>query len=158
MATSSLAPQGAAFLYDAAHKGLSEQWQWIDALDTKAGVVLAADGLLAGLLFTSDSFLWLAPTWTSVAITVLLLGSLTLALLAFATRRYETAPDVEDLVRFNHLSSDQIQWRALSDLLFALEVNESKMAQKSNLLFYSGLMLLVTVVLFGAYFVNALIP
>jgi len=37
----------------------------------------------------------------------LLLGALTLALLAFATRRYEIAPDVESLRRQMNASSDE---------------------------------------------------
>jgi hypothetical protein len=114
--------------------------------------------VIAGLLFSNDSLLWLAPTPLSVAITGLLLVSLLLALLSFATRRYETGPDVEELIPVRHISPEEMEWFVVPGLLFAIEVNESKIAQKSNFLFYAGLSLLATIVLFGAYFLNALIP
>ena len=55
------APQGASFAFDNAARSLDEQLGRIESLDAKAGVLLAADGVLAGLLFATDSVLFQAP-------------------------------------------------------------------------------------------------
>ena len=54
-------PHGASFAFDNAAKALDEQMGRIESLDAKAGVLLAADGVLAGLLFATDSVLIQAP-------------------------------------------------------------------------------------------------
>jgi len=148
---------GTSFLYDSALKGLEEQWVWIDALDTKAGILLGAGGVVAGLFFARRSILWFAPTWLGVAVAVVLLVSLALALLSFATRRYERAPDLEALVGSDERTEAALKAEELPHLLLALSINEPKIALKASLLFYSGLTLLVSVALFGAYFVYELL-
>jgi hypothetical protein len=45
---------------------------------------------------------------------------------------------------------------ALADLLDALEMNEPKIAQKANLLFISGLGLMLAIASFSGYFVSQL--
>ena len=148
---------GTSFLYDSALKGLEEQWVWIDALDTKAGILLGAGGVVAGLFFTRRSILWFAPTWLGVAVAVVLLVSLALALLSFATRRYERAPDLEALMASDETTEAALKTEELPHLLLALSINEPKIALKASLLFYSGLTLLVSVAFFGAYFVYELL-
>ena len=54
-------PQGASFAFDNAAKALDEQLGRIESLDAKAGILLAADGVLAGLLFATGSVLVQAP-------------------------------------------------------------------------------------------------
>jgi hypothetical protein len=54
-------PKEADFAFDNASKALGEQLQRIEALDAKAGILLAADGVVVGLLFAADSVLLDAP-------------------------------------------------------------------------------------------------
>lgn len=49
-------PQGAEFAFDSAIRSLDDQLSRIDALDAKAGILLVADGILAGLIFGRDAF------------------------------------------------------------------------------------------------------
>ncbi len=44
-------PQSAAFAFDIAREALAEQLARTDSIDSKAGILLAADGLLAGLIY-----------------------------------------------------------------------------------------------------------
>jgi cytochrome bd-type quinol oxidase subunit 2 len=147
-------PQSTRFVYEEARRALQEQMRWIDALDTKAGVLLAAGGLIAGLLITANSPLSSAPEWIVMGTALLLLGALVLAVLAFATRRYETAPNLEALVSvMSENQDDFLRWMALPDVLEALEINESKVSEKAAYLFYAGASLLLGIVLFGGYYV-----
>lgn len=43
-------PLGAPFAFEMALRSLDEQLERINALDTKAGVLIAADGVIVGLL------------------------------------------------------------------------------------------------------------
>jgi len=157
-ATSLPPPQATGFVYDQARRALEEQMRWIDALDTKAGVLLAAGGLIAGLLIAADSPLEDAPVWVVMATSLLLLGALVLALLAFATRRYETAPNPEALVSSMADSrDDQLKWMVLPDILEALEINEAKVSEKAAYLFYGGASLLLGIIVFGGYYVFELV-
>jgi hypothetical protein len=158
MATAAAPPPGVDFMFETAVRALDEQMRWIDALDTKAGVMLAADGVIAGLVLTRGSLLLRAPEWVGVLVAVLLFISLVLALLSFSTRRFELAPDISALVpAARSTSAESLRWTALPDVLVALEINEPKIGQKANLLFYSGAGLILAVGLFGGYFVSQLL-
>ncbi|MDP9222581.1 MAG: hypothetical protein M3P18_01755 [Actinomycetota bacterium] len=158
MAITATPPPGVDFLFEAAVRALDDQMRWIDALDTKAGVLLAADGVIAGLVLTRGSMLLGAPAWVGVLVAFLLFISLVLALLSFSTRRFELAPDLSALVPAARTSSGpSLRWAALPDILSALEINEPKIGQKANLLFYSGAGLMVAAGLFGGYFLSQLI-
>lgn len=99
-------PPGAAFVYDTALSSLKEQQRSIDALDTKAGILIAANGVIASLVLVADSLLAKAPTSAAITISALIFLSLALALLAFGTRRYEIAPDVNELAPMMLLGED----------------------------------------------------
>jgi hypothetical protein len=151
----SLPPPGTDFLFERAARGLDDQMRWIDALDTKAGVLMAADAVIAGLVLSRDSLLLQGPWWVAVAVAGLLLMSLLLALFSFSTRRFELAPSVASLVPAVKAggTAAEMRWRALTGLIEALEINEPKVSQKANLLFFSACSLTLAVGLFGGYFV-----
>jgi hypothetical protein len=154
MTMTSPTPPGTDFAFDTAIRGLADQMRWIDALDTKAGVLMAADAVLAGVVLTRGSILLGAPVWLGVAVAVLLLSSLLLALLSFATRRFELAPDIPGLASAATVESERsLRWTALPAVQEALAMNEPKIAQKANLLFCSGCALMAAAVFFGGYFI-----
>jgi hypothetical protein len=159
MTTSSPPPQGTDFLFETALRSLDDQMRWIDALDTKAGVLMAADAVVAGLVLTRNSLLLEASPWVGVAVAVLLLISLLLALFSFSTRRFELAPNVSALLPAPNSGSTAgtMRWTALTDVLGALEVNEPKLGQKADLLFYSAVGLMLAVALFGGLFIFRLV-
>lgn len=154
MTMTSPTPPATDFAFDTAMRGLADQMRWIDALDTKAGVLMAADAVLAGVVLTRGSILLRAPVWLGVAVAVLLLSSLLLALLSFATRRFDLAPDIPVLVSAATVESERsLRWAALPAVQEALAMNEPKIAQKANLLFYSGCTLMLAALFFGGYFI-----
>ena len=158
MAQTGLTPRGVSFVHEAASKAYEDQMKWIDALDGKAGILMAGDGVIAGLIMTQGSVLTKSPTPIAVIVTVLLFASLGLALLAFGTRRYEVAPDIDQLLpQMPHLDDDALRWIALKGYVNALDVNESKVEQKADLTFYSGMTLLGAIVIFGGYFIYFLV-
>jgi len=61
MAIGSSAPRGINFTYTQAEKALDDQLRWIDQLDGKAGVLLAAGGVISGLILSNDSVLFASP-------------------------------------------------------------------------------------------------
>lgn len=154
MAQIGLTPQGVGYTHDAALKAYDDQMKWIDALDGKAGILMAADGVIAGLILTENSILAHSSRGFAITVTILLLASLVLAILAFSTRAYETAPDVDQLIpQMQHLDDQSLKWIALNGFVRALDVNEFTVERKAELLFYSALALLGTIVAFGGYFV-----
>lgn len=153
-----LTPRGITYTHDAASKAYDDQMQWIDALDTKAGMLMAADGVIVSLVMTTESVLTRAPTIVGVTTAACLFLSLVLALLAFSTRRYEVAPDVDRLVQqMQHLDDSALRWIALEGLVNALEVNESKVDKKAGYLFLSAIGLLGAILVFAAFFIYFLI-
>ncbi|MGH2728972.1 MAG: hypothetical protein ACRDJI_00020 [Actinomycetota bacterium] len=148
------APQGIRFTYETASKALDDQLQWIETLDTKAGILMAADGVVVGLVLTRGSFLQGAPAGLATAGALLLFASFLMALLAFATRRYETAPDLAALLALLRTGDDDfLRWNALPGIVGALDVNESKLGQKADLLFVGNLLLLGGIFVVAGYFI-----
>lgn len=92
-------PAGASFAFDVGLRTLDEQLRRIDALDTKAGVILAGGGVLAGFLFTRGSVLMRAPLALGVSVAGALIACLIAALVAFGVRRYSFVPSVRAVVR-----------------------------------------------------------
>ena len=158
MTTISPAPPGIAFVFDTAIRSLGDQMRWIDSLDTKAGVLMAAEAVIAGLVLSRGSILLETPAWVGVAVALLLLTSLLLALLSFSTRRFQLAPNLQALVAAaNTGSAESLRWGVLPAVLEALEINEPKVAQKADLLFYSGCSLMLATATFGASFILQLL-
>jgi hypothetical protein len=60
-------PRGASFAYAVAEQSLDEQLGRIEALDAKAGIVIATNGVLAALLFGRSSLLLGMPELMSEA-------------------------------------------------------------------------------------------
>ena len=158
MAHPGMTPKGIEYAHEAASKAYDDQMQWIDALDTKAGILMAADGVIVSLVLTADSVLTRAPILVAVVITIALFISLVMALISFSTRAYETAPDIERLLQqMQHLDDGGLKWIALEGLSNALEVNESKVDRKSGYLFLSAMGLLLAILVFAFFFVYFLV-
>jgi hypothetical protein len=150
---------GGDFAFDTAVRAFTDQMRWIDALDTKAGVLMAADAVLAGLVLTRGSLLLDAPAWVGVLVALLLFVSFVLALLSFSTRRFGIAPDVSALASEAATTApSSLRWTALSDIVDALEMNEPKVGHKADLLFASGIGLMLAIASFGGYFISQIFP
>ena len=146
------------FVYAEAAKALDQQMGWIDALDGKAGVLLATNGVLIGLVVSATDALADAGTVVAVALMALVLGSLVAAGVSFATRNYVVAPSLDDLVVL--MDSDpsvNLRAVALPSILNALEVNEPKVNQKATWLSAAGALLLVAAILFVGQFVYSVV-
>ena len=144
-------PAGAAFAYTTSLRSLDEQLRRIEALDSKAGILLAADGVLAGFLFTRGSVLLEAPGWIGILAAIAILVSMTLALLAFATRNYIAAPRAQAVARRAAASERWLEWRFLPNVLRAIDANALNLATKARFVGLSVLSLLVGVLTTGAY-------
>jgi hypothetical protein len=145
---------GLGYVHDAARKAYEEQTRWIDALDTKAGILMAANGVIVGLVLSPRSVLTEAPKAVAVAIPALLFASLVFSLAAFATRQYEIAPDVSQIAVFmRNLDEANLRRVGLNSFLRALNVNELKVGQKARLLYCASLTLLAGVLVFASFFI-----
>lgn len=153
MAASKSVPPGSSFAFATAVASLQEQHKRIDALDTKAGVTLAAAGVFAGLVFRGDSILFRGPKVVGIAGTAALMASTLGALLAFATRSYRTAPAAHTVASMMSFPEDWLRWRFLGNVLEAIEVNRSKLVYKARLLAFAQAELLVAVGIIGGYFI-----
>lgn len=150
-------PIGATFAFDNAKYALEEQLQRIEALDAKAGVLLAADGVLAGLLFATSSVLFQAPRVIGIGVAVSLFLSLLFALLALLARKYEIAPSPPAVVGLMEQGDENwLKWRFLGNLLVALDINRNKLVVKARVLIAAIASLGIVVLMLGAYLIYAL--
>lgn len=124
-------PQSAAFPYKTAQRALDEQLRRIDSLDSKAGILLAADGILAGLIFGRETFISRAP----VAVASVAGGGILLS----------AAP------------ADWIRWRLMGNMLDAVDENHRRLRRKTRWLTAGQGLLLVTLAPVGGYFLYALL-
>lgn len=138
-------------------RSIDEQLRRIESLDTKAGVLIAADGVLAGLLFSRGSLLLAAPAWLNTVAAAALLASLVLALAAFANRRYDTAPTAHAVIRLMSAPEGWLRWRFLGNILDAIRLNGRKLTWKARFLTAALFFLIASVTLLGGYFMYALI-
>jgi cell division protein FtsL len=146
-------PRGASFAYAVAERSLDEQLGRIEALDAKAGIVIATNGILAGLLFGRSSLLLTMPELLAALIILLVGSSLLLALIAFATRRYLVAPRPEAVRRLMSAQEDWLRWRFLGNLEETLARNDSRLTRKARWLLASLVSLMLAIVSLSAYFV-----
>jgi hypothetical protein len=144
-------PAGSDFAYEVGVRKLDIQLRRIDALDSKAGNLLAADGLLAGILFGTSSLLVSAPRFVTVLLVASVFGSLLLALLAFASRHYEDAPSPVQAARFARSGETWLKWRFMKQILLAINVNDRKLRWKAGCLAGSLCALVAAVSLLGGY-------
>jgi hypothetical protein len=149
-------PEGAAHAYEVGVRSLEAQSRRVDSIDTKAAVILAVDGVLAGLLFDKGGYLGRAPKLlTSVVITLFLLSFLT-ALRALWTRKYATAPEFAAVMSFMVRDEQWLKWRFLSNIEKAEAENSEKLRHKVAWLKWSTWLLFVDVSLVGAYLLVAI--
>ena len=150
-------PKEADFAFDNASKALGEQLQRIEALDAKAGILLAADGVLVGLLFAADSVLLDAPGFIGIAVAVPLVISVLCALFAFIIRKYEVAPTPEAVIGLMGQGDEAwLKWRFLGNLSQALDINRIKLDSKARRANAASGSLLIVVLILGGYLVVAL--
>jgi len=147
-------PDGASFAFDVARMALDEQLRRIEALG-KAGILIAAGGVLAGFLFGRGSLLLDAPRLIVGIAAITLTGSLVLALLAFWTRRYDVAPRPQALSQLMAAREEWLRWRFIPNVLNAIAVNRRKLALKSAFLTWALVSLIAAVLLLGGYFIYA---
>lgn len=145
-------PRGASFAYSVAQRGLDEQLGRIEALDAKAGIVIATNGVLAGLLFGRSSLLLAMPEFLAGLISLLVGTSLLLALIAFATRKYLIAPQAEAVRELMGWGEDWLRWRFLGNLEEALRENNRRLARKTRWLSLALFSLMLAVIGLIGYF------
>ena len=144
-------PRSARFAYDVVRDALKEQLARIDSLDQKAGIILAAGGIVGGLVLSPDDRLSAFPTWLAILIVVTLVASLLGALISLANRRYELAPTPERVASLAGADEDRLRWLFIGNLLEAVELNRAKLQIKSRWLTASQFALFATVFQLGAY-------
>lgn len=125
-------PPGSGFAYDLGERILASQSAQVDAVDTKAAVILAVDGVIAGFLLRSPFHN--APRTAAIVASSSLLVSLISALLAFWTARYSTGPEFAAVAGRVRGSEAWIKWRFLPNLAEAIQANEVKLKRKNRLL------------------------
>lgn len=150
-------PPGASFAFEIAVRSLDEQLERINALDTKAGVLIAADGVIVSLLAADRSVLTRAPAWIGVLVLATVGTSLILSLLAFTTRRFESAPRPEAVVRLMSADPDWLRWRFLDNMQGALSNNRGRLRTKTRLLSASLTSLIGGATLLGGYLIASLL-
>lgn len=145
-------PRSASFAFDIATRSLDEQLHRVEALDTKAVGLLAADGLLVGLVLGPHGLLAAAPPWLAIAAGIGLIVSLGCALAAFANRGYLLAPEARTIALLASAPEDWIRWRVIGNVLDAIDANRRQLRQKARVLSVAQLILLVALGLVGGYF------
>jgi len=98
-----------------------------------------------------------APRALGVSVSISLLFSILLALLAFSTRKYETAPAPAAVIGLMEQGGDAwLKWRFLGNMVVALTINRSKLERKARLLSSAIGSLLIVVLLLGGYLIYLL--
>ena len=146
-------PQGAAFAYETAMRALDEQLRRIDALDAKAGILLAADGIIVGLVVGGGSLAHDTPAWITSLAGAAVLVSLMSAVGALLNQNYAIAPEPQTVAVLASASDEWIRWRVIGNVLGAVDGNRRKLRRKAQALTFGQLALLVGVGVFGGYFI-----
>jgi hypothetical protein len=141
-------PVASEFAFETAAVRLAGQSSEIDALDAKVGIALAADGVLAGLVFGVRP--GAGSAWIVVTAALSLAGSGVAALLSFWPRRYALVPDVRALATMcaanPHTSSASLKWRFIRNAVEAVERNQRLLHHKVLWLKVSAVALLAAIV------------
>jgi hypothetical protein len=147
-------PPGSGFAYELGERILASQSAQFDAIDTKAAVVMAVDGVLAGFLLQSP--FQGGPTAGVIIASSSLFISLIAALLAFWTARYSTGPEFSAVTDRIQGTEAWIKWRFLSNLAEAIQANNEKLERKNRLLMAALSALFVLVLYVGGYLMYSL--
>ena len=150
-------PQSASFAFDVAVRAVDEQLARIDSLDSKAGILLAADGVLAGLIFVSGGVVAIAPIGLALIVSVTILLSLMCTVVSFADREYLARPRPETVAPLAAAPEDWIKWRLMGTVLRAVETNRARLRSKARWLTLGQAALLVTLLSLGSYFIYELL-
>lgn len=148
-------PPGSGFAFDLGERILASQASLVDAVDTKAAVVMGINGVLAGFLFRAP--LQEAPAAVVLLASVGLLASLSTALMAFWIGRFAKAPEFNAMVERIQAPEAWLKWRFLPNLATAIAANERKLERKTAYLTASISGLLVLVVDVGGYLMYTLL-
>jgi hypothetical protein len=150
-------PQSATFAFDVAVRAVDEQLSRIDSLDSKAGILLAADGVLAGLIFVRGGVVARAPIGLGLIVSVTILFSLVCTLVSFADREYLARPRAETVAQLAAAPEDWIKWRLIGNVLRSVETNRARLRSKARWLTFGQAALLVTLLSLGSYFIYELL-
>lgn len=151
MGAAGLPPKAAEFAFNNAVRVLDGQNLRVDSMDTKAGILLAADGVLAGFLVGADSVLLRAPKcFATVAVILLVLASI-FALGAFYPRKYHAAPVAQAVAddSDNHDDDLALKWSWVGNVLEAVAFNNKALEHKGVLLRFAGAGLAMTLLVLG---------
>jgi hypothetical protein len=147
-------PLSASFAFDVAVHALTEQLGRIDSLDSKAGILLAADGVLAGLIFAREGPLVEAPLGLALVVGASVLVSLASTLISFANRGYIATPRPKTVAHLAAAPEDWIKWRLVGNVLRAVETDRARLRNKATWLTLGQAALLVTLLSLGSYFLQ----
>ncbi|CAN5856519.1 hypothetical protein BH23ACT12_BH23ACT12_04820 [soil metagenome] len=125
-------PPGSAFAYDLGERILAAQSALVDAIDTKAAVVMGINGVLAGFLFRTP--LQAAPELVIVVAAASLLLSLTAALGSFWVGRFSKAPEFKAVTQRIQATEAWLKWRFLPNVAEAISTNDRKLKRKTGFL------------------------
>lgn len=145
-------PKGAEFAYEVAQRSIDDQLRRIESLDTKAGILLAAGGVLAGLVYREGSILAEAPVALGFLASMFLLASLLLALVAFFNRKYRSGLSPQAVTDFAARDGTWLKWRFQKNLIDIWRWNDQRLRIKAALISWSLGFLLATTVTTGGYF------
>jgi hypothetical protein len=144
-------PPGASFAFTAALRTLDEQLRRIEALDSKAGVLIAADGLILALIAGEGGPLAHLTRLLTAGIVASVTISLFTALLSFTTRRYESAPNPDVAIHLMAAEPAWLEWRFLGSLQSAIHENRRRLRAKARLLSFALTALLLGSTLLGVF-------
>src|SRR2546425_9259145 len=154
-------PEAAAFAFENAMRAISQRSALIDPADSKAGVILAADGVFAGLLFARGSIAVNAPRWIAISVAVSLVLSAGSALFALFPRVFAVGArsrSVADSVAGHpQLNSSAFQWWFLPNLLDGIDEDDRKLRRKVRSLRTAAFLLLGAVGLMASQFVDIIL-
>jgi hypothetical protein len=150
-------PRSASLAFDIGLRAVGEQLARIDSLDSKAGILLAADGVIAGLIFVRGGLVATMPMAVALVISVSILLSLVCTLVSFADREYLAPPRPETVARLSAAPEDWIKWRLMGNVLRAVETNRGRLRSKARWLTLGQATLLVTLMSLGSYFIYELV-
>jgi hypothetical protein len=146
--TRSGSPPGGGFAFDNACRTLERQHRDIDSLDTKAGLLLAADGVLVGLLAGNGPLLVDRPVGIAgVALVAVSAGS---ALVGIWPRQFGAAPEPRKFAEATVVSMDEepdLKWEFIGNVLEAVEGNRPRLTRKVHFLRAASASLLSAIVL-----------
>jgi hypothetical protein len=144
-------PAGASFAFATSLRTLDEQLGRIEALDTKAGVLIAADGLILAVIAGAYGPSGRVPVLLVIGIVASVTTSLLTALLSFMTRRHRTAPDPDEAIHLMAAEPEWLEWRFLGNMQAAIHENRGVLRTKTLLLSVVLTALLAGSTLLGGY-------